>query len=205
MKNKKVDLLFPTPIVHGHIDLGICEKIAILVLGMIDKEQLNKTKWATTKDNLNMLKEFVEIKNIIDDEMEDVATNVLKLEKNSLKMACMWANVHKNGSHHDTHQHPNSYMSGVLYLNIPKDSIPGNIKFTDPRPAKNMFYANFIEDSPLSARNWFYTPSTGSLFFFPSWLEHGTNRFETENENYLRISLSFNYNITKCDWNTMRV
>jgi uncharacterized protein (TIGR02466 family) len=121
-----------------------------------------------------------------------------------LSMSGMWSNVHAPGSKHHNHQHPNSFISGVFYPVCPDCEDIGNIIFLDPRQAKNMFQADFFKSSCISNRNIWVKPESGLLLLFPSWLEHGTDTFIGKQEDK-RVSISFNYQLTKCDQKTMRI
>ena len=201
---KRVDELFPTPI--GVIDTEqyeLCQTYANIVLGTmsdIDKLELETYSNWCTQDNIHTSTVFAELVKMIDDTAKDFFEDVLGIDKDDMQLSSMWSNVNKRDTQHQIHQHPNSYFSGVLYLNAPANS--GNITFVDPRPTKNMAHADFKKESAVSYRSWEYTPATGLLLLFPSWLEHGTARcrlLPTEN----RISLSFNYSLLKCSGHTM--
>jgi uncharacterized protein (TIGR02466 family) len=120
-------------------------------------------------------------------------------------MTGMWSNVQESGMMHHVHQHPNSFLSGVLYISIPECENPGRIHFTDPRQAKNMVYADFKKESCISSRTIWIKPTTGTLLLFPSWLEHGTEHFISNNKDDIRVSLSFNYRLTSCSYETMKI
>ena len=201
---KRVDELFPTPI--GVIDienLDLCQKFSNVVLELMNDEDNFELKtysnWCTN-DSIHTNPIFVELVNLIDNVATDFFEDVLGIDKSDVKLSAMWSNVNRRDTQHQIHQHPNSYFSGVLYLNAPKDS--GNIIFVDPRPTKNMAHADFKKESAVSSRSWEYIPATGLLLLFPSWMEHGTARCRLPiGEN--RISLSFNYTLLKCSKHTM--
>jgi uncharacterized protein (TIGR02466 family) len=109
--------------------------------------------------------------------------------RDSEKMTCMWANISKSKNRHAVHMHPNSFLSGVLYLNTP--GTPGNIGFKDPRPGAEILAFNYKEDSVFKYRTREVEPKEGLLILFPSWLQHGTTRGNFEDLED-RISLSFN-------------
>lgn len=169
-------------------------------------EQLDITGGVTTADNLHTLGEFQDIYSMIDAEVLSYLENYLGVNSNDVDMNGMWANVQKSGGVHGVHSHPNSFFSGVLYLNIPSDmSMPGFIHFIDPRQAKNMVQADYAKDHGLAYRAWTFPPRTGLLILFPSWLEHGTSPYINTASSTDRISLSFNYVLNKCSINTMRL
>ena len=194
----QTDLLFPTPV--QIVDLenkDLCVNTADLILKKIPADFKSNLNTAfTTTDTLHLESSFETIKNTVINLAEQYSTNVLGLEKDSLVLNAMWANVRKNYSKHHIHQHPNSFVSGVMYLQIPTDTELDTFFFVDPRPAKNMFHGIFEKESPISNRSWWYTPKEGCVIMFPSWLEHGTDEFFSTTNNY-RISLSFNLILKK--------
>lgn len=205
MESKLISELFATPVVSGMVPKEIYRGLDRQILPLIDKDFLAQTNWATTSDDLHENPDFANITDYIISTVDEIAEHYFKLNSGSLRLSCMWANVHRSGSRHHYHQHPNSFVSGVIYLNIPEDSVasPGNLSFIDPRTAKNMVYADFTGDSCISYRNWSFRPCTGDIFIFPSWLEHGTEVFLSSNDS-LRISLSFNFILKNCSWPTMK-
>jgi len=201
---KRVDNLFPTQVaVIDTESQDLCKKYADIVLSQMTDD--NKVELETysnwcTSDNLHTSADFKELVDLIDITAKDFFDDVLGIDNDDLTLSSMWSNVSKRDTQHQIHQHPNSYFSGVLYLNAPENS--GNLIFVDPRPTKNMAHADFKKESGISSRSWQYTPETGLLILFPSWLEHGTQRSRIlPNEN--RISLSFNYTLLKCSGHTM--
>ena len=158
----------------------------------------------TTDDNLHENPKFDFLKNQIDRLAEDFCENTLGINFEDLKMSCMWGNIQNDKSLHPMHQHPNSFLSGVFYIQIPDHYEEGKLVFDDPRQAKNMQFADFKKKSCISDRSIWISPKEGLLVLFPSWLSHGTHRYLSKNKEP-RISLSFNYNIIRCNYRTMKV
>ena len=82
--------------------------------------------------------------------------------------------------------HPNSKVSGVLYLNTSKES--NNLIFKNPNP-----YCKI--DAPVNGTEFNFTINeipvgNGRLVMFPSWLEHGSNY--NINKTQGRTMISFN-------------
>jgi uncharacterized protein (TIGR02466 family) len=195
----KIDLLFPTPVKITNIqNYDFCNKVSNFVLEQIDNEfKINNNKVFTTSEDLQKNNNFNFFADFIKQEVEDFSINSLGLDQDSLELSAIWSNVRKSSTKHHIHQHPNSFVSGIFYANVPETESPGDLFFIDPRPAKNMFHGIFKKNSPISDRMWVYKPQTGILIIFPSWLEHGTDDyFSRGNEDY-RISVSFNFILTK--------
>ena len=105
------------------------------------------------------------------------------------KLDSLWANLLKSGGQHSGHIHPNSILSGTLYVEVPKSS--GAIRFEDPRLPLMMSAPRRDKDAPEELQQ-FVTldPRPGLLLMWESWLRHevlaGTGKGE-------RLSISFNF------------
>jgi uncharacterized protein (TIGR02466 family) len=85
------------------------------------------------------------------------------------------------------HNHPNSILSGVYYLQAPENC--GGIFFSDPRPASRMLNPPLIDFNVWTLLNVSYKAHVGTMILFPSWLLHGVEMNMSEE---VRISISFN-------------
>jgi len=96
-----------------------------------------------------------------------------------------WININKTGDFNKSHCHPLISMSAVFYLKSQENS--GNIVFNNPTLA--MHYPINTNNKYFWGTYWF-SPVQGSLFVFPSYLEH----FVEQNKNKEdRISLALNF------------
>jgi uncharacterized protein (TIGR02466 family) len=96
-----------------------------------------------------------------------------------------WLNWTSNKQFHHTHEHPNSVVSGVLYINSNEQH--DKIKFF-----KNKYNQISFMHKELNLFNcgtWFFPVHTGMLLLFPSSLTHRVDFKEGDN---LRTSLAFN-------------
>ena len=87
-----------------------------------------------------------------------------------------WSVVLKKGGHQKRHIHPESIVSGVIYIQLPKESADenkkeGNLVF----PSNNMKMV---------------TPKEGMAVLFPSYLPHETVPINSDEE---RICIAFNW------------
>lgn len=89
----------------------------------------------------------------------------------------IWATMHFSGISHLTHTHPNSLVSGVYYVEIPKDNY-GMLLLEDPRGPLPPF------DNRIKIQ-----PKEGDIVLFPSWLPHQVTPTSIEQP---RISIAFN-------------
>jgi len=114
------------------------------------------------------------------------------LSKYKVCITDMWANVNTPGSYNKSHQHNNSFISGVYYLKVPNNS--GNIFFEDTRNLWCLLQASYTENDTFNSMEVEYKPIEGMLILFPSYLSH---RVDINNSDEDRISVSFNVNLVK--------
>lgn len=96
-----------------------------------------------------------------------------------------WINFTQPGEYHHKHEHPNSYISGVMYINA------------DPDKDKIHFYKNGYQRiqiptqtfNEFNSESWWFSVGTCDLVLFPSYLTHTVEKTESSDT---RISLSFN-------------
>lgn len=109
----------------------------------------------------------------------------LNLPFERLKITQSWANKTITGQSHHAHTHPNSYMSGILYLTTAEE---GSTEFYSLNPWFDFFlilidadrqYANVFRQKPIA----------GKLLLFPSKLEHCVQECVGEAP---RFTVSFN-------------
>jgi len=103
-----------------------------------------------------------------------------------LKIHNSWVNIQNKNSVLTKHSHPDSIVSGVIYLKV--DSKSSKTYFYSPNVYRT--FVDFIKQTEYNIDNYFFTPRTGDLILFPSWLMHGSN--EDKNNSAKRISFSFN-------------
>lgn len=101
-----------------------------------------------------------------------------------------WINEHSYGSFTEGHHHQNSQISLSCYLNVPKDS--GRFMIKDPMEIYN-------HSRPLNHNHeqvggsWRYIGvDTNDVIFFPGFLEHQTERSESNEKRYI-MSININY------------
>lgn len=106
----------------------------------------------------------------------------------------MWINISPKGAYNIPHVHPNTFLSGVLYIKTPPNC--GRIWFIHPSECveydwKKEYWEVFNSDNaPIQ----YMTVQPKRLYLFPSWLKHGVEQNKSEED---RISISFNIGINK--------
>ncbi|MDT8429812.1 MAG: TIGR02466 family protein [Pseudomonadales bacterium] len=103
----------------------------------------------------------------------------------SLQITQSWLTRSLKGQSHHPHTHPNSIISGALYINLAaRDGI------TFFRNEDNLWYELIRkEETYYNASRYFIATAVGDVVLFPSHIRHGVHAVSEDIE---RISLSFN-------------
>ncbi len=105
--------------------------------------------------------------------------------KVSLRITQSWLTRTTKGQSHHTHTHPNSVVSGVLYINLAQRD---GINFF--RNEDSQWYELMrTEDTYYNASRYFIQTAIGEIILFPSNIRHGVHAVSDDIE---RVSLSFN-------------
>ena len=96
-----------------------------------------------------------------------------------------WLNWTKKGEFHHKHVHPNSFISGVLYIST--DSTKDTITFHSSG-YKQLHLAADIFDI-MNSDSWWFNVKTGDIVMFPSSLTHNVENVIADD---VRVSLAFN-------------
>jgi len=178
--------LFPQPVYFSKLERALTKE----ELKVIDKY---KTKTYKNKGNITSNDTYVLENKALKNFKKDLYKMVIDYFK---KVVCTsnsiipyitqsWFNYTENNQFHHDHSHPNSYVSGVFYINA--DKKVDQIKFyTTNRPSLELKADKY---NIFNATTWWYPVQTGDIVLFPSSLVHGVNKKKGTNT---RISLSFN-------------
>jgi uncharacterized protein (TIGR02466 family) len=185
---------FPTPIWHFTIDDP--QHLNSILLQEVKTEQEGDREGQTisnilgwhSSNNLHKRDTFQDFNQIILANTQEIASFMgWDLRQFSLYITTCWAVVNGKMASNSVHNHPNSILSGVYYLQAPENS--GSIYFSDPRPASRMLVPPVAEFNIWNFPKVSYKPYVGTMLMFPSWLMHGV---EMNMSDEVRISLSFN-------------
>lgn len=176
--------LFPIPI--GRYELG--RDLTAKELSFLKKQETRSNMGNVTSTNNTILKskELTNLRDFIETKVSEYFTEVYKPKhKVGLKVTQSWTNYTEHGQYHHKHAHPNSFVSGVFYIqsNKEKDKIyfyrDGYQQIKFPPSEWNIW----------NSESWWFDVGTGDLVLFPSSLTHMVQTVESEQT---RISLAFN-------------
>ena len=107
------------------------------------------------------------------------------------KITNAWININPIGGSNGLHNHPNSHLSGVFWVKIPKDS--GNLVFKNPHSfVENSTltrYSDQLTSSSNKYESYYLEPQEGQFDLFPSHIHHKVRENLSDKD---RISISFN-------------
>ena len=180
--------LFPTPVVI--LDNVIDDLDKFLMIQKV--KSIDHIKHGAFTDNSstshqngdNFIVEGSDLHTVITQHVNTYATEVFGIQE--LKLSSSWSNIQKPGSKLLTHVHPNSKVSGVMYLNV--DSNSSRIFFHNPNPFTP--FEDYVNLTEWNQHYYWFEPKNCQLFLFPSWLSHGSHLDENRSEE--RISIAFN-------------
>jgi len=178
--------IFPTPIYSSKLNRPLSEE----ELSFIDNTKLNVylNEGNTTSKDTNILENEV-FKNLKEDlylRVKDYFDKIISTANDITPYITQsWLNYTETNQYHHKHEHQNSLVSGVFYINCHEEY--DKIKFF------NNNYKSILLDvknyNLYNAENWWYPVKTGDIILFPSSLTH---MVETKQGDNTRISLAFN-------------
>ena len=178
--------IFPTPVYFSKLYRELTKE----ELSFINKTKLDVSfNDGNTTSNDNYIlnkKEFQNLKSEIDLKVKDYFDKIISSTNNITPYITQsWLNYTETNQFHHKHQHPNSLISGVLYINCNEEF--DKIKF---------FNENYKTIKPevkewniWNSESWWFSVKTGDIILFPSSLAH---MVETKKGDNTRISLAFN-------------
>ena len=186
MIEAEINGIFPVPVYRAKLERKFTTQEVRFVEEM-------KTKWVPNLGNIYSANSYVlnnpsftTLKKEMDLFIEDYFSKiVLPPETISPYITQSWLNYTETKGYHHRHNHQNSYLSGILYINA--DEAHDKITFAHNRYDQ-------IKLSPtkwnlFNSETWFYTVESGDIVMFPSRLSHLVTEKKEKNT---RVSLSFN-------------
>ncbi|NJM30037.1 MAG: hypothetical protein HC855_07965 [Rhizobiales bacterium] len=189
------EYLFPSLVWYADIsgsakiNKKLIADIAALRASSKSVKKSNELGWHSPT-NMHKRGEFKPLCDVIDGMAGTIKDSMKVGSDRRLIIETFWVNVNPKHAYNALHDHPNSAISGVYYVQV--DDKSGQLRFRDPRGAKRMDPWPVASGQKSDMRHWDrvnYKPVAGRLIMFPSWLEHDVEPNLSDNE---RISISFN-------------
>lgn len=179
-----IENLFPTPVSFFDLNRPFTSEEISFVKGLELKENTGNKSSINTKilntPELSQLNSFVN--QCIQEYLHAVYSPANDIE---LYVTQSWANVTKTGQYHHKHKHPNSFISGVIYLHAEKNVD----RITFFKDNQSQFRLKTDNWNFYNSESWYFPVETGKLVIFPSTLEHMVTTTMSQED---RISIAFN-------------
>jgi uncharacterized protein (TIGR02466 family) len=186
MIEPSIHSIFPTPIYFTNLYREFTKK----ELSLVDKCKLNvnKNESNTTSSDTYILnhKLFKDLKTELDLIIQDYFNKIIS-PSNNIKpyITQSWLNYTEKNQFHHKHNHWNSFISGVVYINCNT----ANESITFFKEKHEMLNFETKDYNLWNSKTWSFVVNNGDVILFPSELEHMVQVKTTDNT---RISLSFN-------------
>ena len=178
----QINSLFPKPVSIFQLNRDFSKKEIKIINQKLETVYQNvgnktsKDSQVLDHDNLINLKEFCL------DALNQFTIAVFG-NQIDLRITQSWLNIAKKNEYHHKHYHPNSFISGVLYVDTNELD-----KIYFHNPEKRQFAHDSKTYTIHNSDNWWLPATKGSLVLFMSSLEHSVDAVQSDK----RISLSFN-------------
>jgi uncharacterized protein (TIGR02466 family) len=176
--------LFPTPIGFYELNREFTKSELDFLLNQKTRSNMSNT---TSIDNyICRSSKLKKLKYFFDESILHYFTTVYRPKYEVIpRITQSWVNYTKPGEYHHKHAHPNSFISGVFY--IQSDAEKDKIYFY--KDGYQQIKVPPAEWNEWNSESWWFEAITGKLILFPSSLTH---MVETVQAEQTRVSLSFN-------------
>ncbi len=186
MIQSTINSIFSTPIYISKLNRELTSK----ELSFINKTKLDvyKNEGNTTSNDNYILnqKVFKDLKTDLNLRVKDYFDKIICPANNITPYITQsWLNYTETNQYHHKHQHPNSLVSGVFYINC--DDKFDKIKFFNNQ--YQTIKPEIKQWNIWNSESWWFSVKTGDVILFPSLLTH---MVETKEGTNTRISLAFN-------------
>lgn len=188
MKEPNFELLFPTPVMFTEMDREFTEAELEFVKKHGKEGMTNRNVGNVTSNNNYVLEEpeFSDIKTIITGAINEYVKRVYKPKYPAEAFITQsWFNYTAKGEFHHKHEHPNSFISGCLYIHT--DATKDKITFHNSGYQQIQLATDTFDI--YNSSSWWFNVKPKGIVIFPSRLTH---HVEDVVADETRISLAFN-------------
>jgi uncharacterized protein (TIGR02466 family) len=133
--------------------------------------------------------EMINLKKYIQNSVNNYFIDVYKPNNEvEIYITQSWLNISDINNQHHPHSHPNSFISGTLYISA--DRNVDSINFYNSEYSTIKIVPT--EYNHYNSSSWYFNVGSGDLILFPSFLKHSVDVVKESEIRKERISLSFN-------------
>lgn len=188
MNEPTIELLFPTPVMFTDIGRDFTQTELDFMQSHSTEDKTNRNVGNVTSNNNYILEEpeMLDIKTTVTEAVNMYIQRIYKPKYPAEAYVTQsWLNFTAKGEFHHKHEHPNSFISGVLYIQT--DATKDRITF-HRREYRQMQLSTDTYDI-YNSDSWWFSVKTGGIVMFPSSLTHNVEEVTSDET---RISLAFN-------------
>ena len=181
-----ISAIFPQPVYISKLDRALTKEELRTIHK--HKKKTYKNEGNTTSNDSYVLenKIFKNLKKDLNDRILDYVDKVLCTNSPIIPYITQsWINYTETNQFLHRHFHPNSYVSGVFYVDAKKKV--DQIRFY--KAGQKTFDLSVARYNDFNSASWWCSVQTGDVVLFPSSLHHGVEKKKGPDT---RISLSFN-------------
>ena len=186
MNDYLITELFPIPLYKKSLNRNFKKEELNFVKKTRNNIIVNRgNSFSKNTDILNE-KLFTNLKKELDLMIKEYFYDMLNVSKHILPFITQsWLNFTEKNQYHHIHDHSNSFVSGVFYINA--DEKNDKIKFFNKK--YQQIKPEIEKWNMWNSESWWFPVKTGDIILFPSSLTH---MVETKEGDNTRISLAFN-------------
>lgn len=186
-KNEKIVELFPIPIFRDNISRQFTQEEMDCFLSA--ERKVNVGNISSKEQYVLRNSILAPLHNLLEQKVKEYFQLVHNPEEGvNIYITQSWLNYSEVGQHHHRHCHPNSFISGVLYINA--SAISDKLHFY--KREYTQIFVKPVEYNIWNSGSWWLPVKNGDLLLFPSSLEHMVESIEEDESRDTRISLAFN-------------
>jgi uncharacterized protein (TIGR02466 family) len=186
MFESQINAIFPTPVYQSKLNRNFTGK-ELLFVNNNKNIVYNNTGNTVSKNNYVLEdKLFNNLKKELDLRVKDYFDKIISTSDNIKPYITQsWLNYTETNQYHHKHNHFNSLVSGVLYIN--SDEKYDAITFY--KDSYQSLKPNIKKNNLFNSESWWFPVKTGDIILFPSSLLHMVSTKQGDNT---RVSLAFN-------------
>lgn len=186
INNIIIENLFPTPVYFNKLERSLTKK-EIICIDKYSKDTHKNTGNIVSNDTYVLENKcFKKLKQDLLLRVKDYFDKILHSKNVIPYITQSWLNFTEINQYHHTHEHPNSVVSGVFYINADKTN--DSIEF-HKRDRYQAIRPSVTKYNQYNCESWWFPVETLDIILFPSSLTHHVN---FKKGNNTRISLAFN-------------
>lgn len=178
--------LFATPVYKSSIGRSFTESEMQFIKNELKDPAFSIANYSSKNKAVLEAEQLQPLREIIQQTLNDYFKTVFNSSnKVSLQITQSWLTRTRRGESHHSHIHPNSVVSGVLYINVAE--VDGLNFYRN----EDMVWYDLIREAEnyYNASRYFIQTKIGEIVLFPSNIHHGVREVVDDVE---RVSLAFN-------------